>query len=463
MRPPLPWPWPRLPWAQPGPGASAGPGLPGGFKGKVLKMAGGTAVAQGLLVLASPVLTRLYAPADFGVLAVYVAIMAVTAVVASLRYEFALPIPQDDEDAYPLLAVCLLLVAATTCLASLALHGFQGRILAWMDAPALAPFLWLVPVSILGAGLYQVFTCWAIRKGAYGRIARTRMTQSGTQLAVQVAMGLLVKGPLGLLVGDALGRSNGSRTLAMVDGRRDWERLRRVDPARMVRAVVRFRRFPALASGTALLNTFNLRCPALLLAVYFGPAVAGSFALAQRVFALPSSIIGESVAQVYFGEFAGRARSDPAGLMALFRGTVRRMFLLGLPLMAAAMAGGWFLFPVIFGAAWREAGLFVVALAPMALAQFSAACADSTLVVLERQDLALFREAARTLLLLGGIVAAYLLHWAPWRAVFLFGATGTLAYVIYGLITWHAIRRHRRAVPAAAPAGGAEGAPGVPR
>jgi O-antigen/teichoic acid export membrane protein len=430
----------RLPFRLPGARLS-------GFRLKVLQVAGGTATAQALLLLASPVLTRLYTPADFGVLVVYVAILAMSVIVASLRYEYALPIPQDDGEAVNLLAVCILLVATTTCLASLALHLLKGRILAWMAAPGLAPYLWLVPVSLSGAGFYQVFNCWAIRKGAYGRIARTKVTQSLTQLAVQVGVGSLVKGPLGLLVGDAVGRSNGTRTLAMLDWRGDWQRLRRVSPGGMWRATVRFRRFPAISSGTALMNTFNLRVPGLLLAIYFGPAVAGCFALAQRVFALPSSVVGESVAQVYFGEFARQAKRDAGGLMVLFRGTVRRMFFLGLPLMLAAMGAGWFLFPLVFGPKWREAGVFVVAIAPMALAQFTAACADSTLVVLERQDLALVREAARTGLLLTGIVAAYLLKWPPRRAIFLFGATGTLAYTLYGFITWHAIRQHRGAAP----------------
>jgi O-antigen/teichoic acid export membrane protein len=430
-----------------GPDAARAASGAGSFRRKVLQVAGGTAVAQGLLLLASPALTRLYAPADFGVLVVYQAILAFTVIVASLRYEYALPIPQDDGEAVDLLALCLLLVATVTCLAALVLYRFQDRVLAWMDAPGLAPHLWLVPVSILGAGLYQVFNCRAIRKGAYSRMARTRMTQAVTQLAVQMTLGALVRGPLGLLAGDAVGRSNGSRTLAALDWRQDWARLRRVRPGGMWRAAVRFRRFPAIASGTALMNTCNLRLPALLLAIHYGPAVAGCFALAQRVFALPSSVIGESVAQVYFGEFARRAKDDPGALMGLFRGTVRRMFLLGLPVMVAAMGAGWGLFPALFGSAWREAGRFVVALAPMALAQFTAACADSTLVVLERQDLALVREAARSGLLLGAIAAADLLRWPPRPAVFLFGAMGALAYTLYGLVTWHAIRQHRRAGP----------------
>lgn len=374
-------------------------------------------------------------------------ILAVLVIIASLRFEYALPIPKDDGQAVDLLALCLLLVAVSTCLGALLLHALRERILGWMGAPALAPYLWLVPVSVLGAGCYQVFNCWAIRKGGYARIARTKVTQSLTQLGVQMAVGSLVPGPLGLLVGDAAGRTNGTRTLAMLDWRNDWALLRRVTWGGMWRAATRFRRFPAIASGTALMNTCNLRIPALLLAIAFGPAVAGCFALAQRVFALPSSVIGESVAQVYFGEVARVARGDAGGLMALFRGTLRRMFLLGLPLMATAMAAGWFLFPVVFGAAWREAGVYVAAIAPMALAQFTAACADSSLVVLERQDLALVREVARTGLLLSGILVAHLLRWPPRAAVFLFGATGTLAYTLYGLITWYAIRQHRRAAP----------------
>ena len=413
-----------------------------GFRLKVLQVAGGTAVSQGMLILASPVLTRMYSPADFGVLAVYLSLVSVLVIVASLRYEFALPIPEDDDQAIQLLALCLVLVAVTTSLASVALYLARERVLGWMGAPGLGPFLWLVPVSILGAGLYQVFNCWAIRKGRYGRIARTKVTQGLTTLSLQLAVGAVAGGPVGLLLGDAAGRSNGTRTLAMLDWREDWRLLRTVTWAGVWKAAVRFRRFPFISSSTALMNSLNLRLPALLLAIHYGPTVAGGFILAQRVFALPSSVIGESVAQVYFGEFARMSNQGPAGLMGLFQGTVKRMLALGLPLMLLSSLGGWLLFPVIFGSAWKEAGLFVVAIAPMAMAQFGLACADSSLLVLERQDLAFYREGLRSGLLAGAILAAYLLGLGATRAVFLFGAAGTVAYLGYGLITWYAIAQH---------------------
>jgi len=413
-----------------------------GFRLKVLQVAGGTAVAQGLLVLASPLLTRLYTPADFGVMVVYVALVSLGVTVASLRYELALPLPRTEPEAAALLLLCVLMAMATTALGGLVIHLMRERILGWMGEPGLGPFLWLVPVSTLGAGLYQIFNCWGIRKERYDRIARTRITQSITHLAVQIGVGAFVHGPAGLLVGDAVGRTNGTRTLAMLEWRKDLASMRRVTLADLAAAAFRYRSFPIYSSATAVLNTVNLRMPGLLLAIYYGPAVAGCFALAQRVFALPSSVIGESVAQVFFGESAqlGQGRS----LMPLFLGTVRRMFLLGLPLMALTSLAGWFLFPTVFGAAWKAAGTFVVAIAPMALAQFTGACVSSALVVLERQDLALVREVLRSGLFFGGIVAAWLLKWDAQRAVFLFGLTGTLSYGIYGWITWYAIRRHDR-------------------
>jgi len=408
---------------------------------KVLQVAGGTAISQGLLVLASPVLTRLYSPADFGVLAVYLYLVTTLVIVASFRYESALPIPEDDREAIQLLAVCVLLVALTTSLASVGLYLARERILSWMGSPALAAYLWLVPVSILGAGSYQVFNCWAIRKGGYGRIARTKVTQGLTTLGLQLAVGAVAPGPVGLLVGDAAGRTNGTRTLAMLDWREDWRRLRTVRPGEMWRVLVRFRRFPFISSGTAFMNTLNLRLPALLLAVHFGPAVAGGFTLAQRVFALPSSVIGESVAQVYFGECA-RLNHGGGNLMALFLGTVKRMALLGLPVMLLSSLAGYYLFPVVFGPAWKEAGFFAVAIAPMALAQFAGACADGSLLVLERQDLSFYREVLRSTLLAGAILAAYLLKLRPLGAVCLFGAAGMVAYLGYGLVTWYAIHSH---------------------
>ena len=48
----------------------------GGFARSVSILAGGTAMAQALAIAASPILTRLYKPSDFGALQVFISLMA---------------------------------------------------------------------------------------------------------------------------------------------------------------------------------------------------------------------------------------------------------------------------------------------------------------------------------------------------------------------------------------------------
>jgi O-antigen/teichoic acid export membrane protein len=70
-----------------------------GFFRNVAILAGGTAIAQALNVLTAPIITRLYTPNDLGNLSVYISIYSILVVVASWRYETAIPLPKDDETA----------------------------------------------------------------------------------------------------------------------------------------------------------------------------------------------------------------------------------------------------------------------------------------------------------------------------------------------------------------------------
>ena len=74
-------------------------------------MAGG-ALAQALPLLLGPLLTRLYAPAEFGVYHLFAAVAANLAVVACARYEHALPLARDDAEAQALVALCRWLLLA---------------------------------------------------------------------------------------------------------------------------------------------------------------------------------------------------------------------------------------------------------------------------------------------------------------------------------------------------------------
>ena len=102
------------------------------FKQKFIRsiglLAGGTAFAQLLALLALPALTRLYTPEDFTVLASYISILALLTVVACLRFEIAIPIPKDKETAVNLLVISIVSVFAITIITCVSLFFLAEKI-----------------------------------------------------------------------------------------------------------------------------------------------------------------------------------------------------------------------------------------------------------------------------------------------------------------------------------------------
>ena len=77
----------------------------------IAKLVLGTVGGRVVLLLAMPVVTRLYKPADFELLAVYAALVGTVAVASCLRFEIAIPLADSDDDAVHLLVLSLMSVA----------------------------------------------------------------------------------------------------------------------------------------------------------------------------------------------------------------------------------------------------------------------------------------------------------------------------------------------------------------
>jgi len=406
----------------------------GTFGRNVALLSAGTALGQGIVVLASPVLTRLYAPEDFGVLAVYMALVSVVSTVASLRYELAIPLPERDADARSLLQLALVLVLAVSVVLAGVVGFWGGALAAWLKVPALEPYIWLVPAGVALVGAYQALTYWAVRQGAFGAVARTKLSQGLGNVLTQVLLGLLGSKAAGLLVGDVAGRSAGIATLARRAGF-----VGKVEGHRLAAVAVRYRKFPLLSAGSSLINAAGLQLPQLLLAGFYGPQVAGWYLLVQRVMGSPTSLVGQATAQVYLREAARLRREAPERLRALYFATGRKLLLLGaVPIGAVGLVAPW-VFAPIFGRAWETAGRYMQVLVPLFVLQFVVYPLSQTLNVLERQELQFLWDLLR--LVIVGLVLwlPYVKGWGAMGAMVGLGVGGAAAYVALGGFGVHAL------------------------
>ncbi|MGH6886719.1 MAG: lipopolysaccharide biosynthesis protein, partial [Geminicoccales bacterium] len=311
----------------------------------------GAALGQLIVLAASPLVTRLYTPEDFGVLGVFSALLGILGIAVCLRYELAIPLAEDDASVVNLLALSLVVTLLLSLLVGVTLWSWGEVITGWFNAEALHPLLWLLPIGLLAVGCARALTHWAIRRQAFGRITRTRISRSLGQVTTQIACGYLALGPFGLLVGQIIGQAAGITTLALAFHRIDGRLWRAIRLHGMARVAARFGHLPTLATGAALLDSGGRLAPALLVAALYGVEVAGWFALAQRILVTPVSF-SVAVAQVYLSEAPRLARAGGDGMYALFKATTWRLLVFGVLSLGVVVVAGPQLFGLVFGSVW---------------------------------------------------------------------------------------------------------------
>lgn len=350
-------------------------------------LVGGTTSAQAMLVLASPLLTRLYTPEDFGLLAVYAGLLALFSVVASLRYELAIPLPESNEEAANVVILSLVTVLIMTFISGLMVLVAGSRIAEILGVPALAGYFWLLPLGVLLLGGYKVFKYWAIRVKAFGDVAKTRISQSLGMLAVQI-FGFKL-GAVALLLGQAAGHGFGSIRLAkLTTGHNEF---RQWTWAGVLKAAKRYKQFPIFSTWGALFNTAGTQLPPILFASLFSAGAAGLYALAHRVLAMPMSVIGEAVSKVFFANAAEAHRAGRLG--PLVAGIHSKLAELAMPVTLLLIVAGPHLFSFVFGEEWRQAGEFARYMAPWLYMVFITSPLSTLFSVLERQRLGMIFQA----------------------------------------------------------------------
>ena len=264
----------------------------------------GTGTAQFIGIAVSPILTRLYSPAEFGSYSVALAILSIIAVLSTLAYEEAIPLPGSDLGAANVLALCVVIAMVAGGMVMLVLLAVGPSLLEMAGAPELAPIAFVLAIAVIGNGMVLAFLGWAIRMKAYGQIAANRLTRAGTGAVTQVAFGLLGWGAFGLLLGAILAIGAALARLAAVAWRANNDAFRQVSTAGIRESAHRYRRFPLLTAPAMLLNTIGLEAPLLIVVALFGAAVGGQFALAYRVMAMPLTLVANAIGKTYFAEAA---------------------------------------------------------------------------------------------------------------------------------------------------------------
>jgi O-antigen/teichoic acid export membrane protein len=398
----------------------------GSFVKNVSMLVGGTAFAQLLTIILLPILTRLYSPEDFGVLAVYLSFVSLISVVACLRMEIAIPIPKEDKDAVALFVLSLGSVVVITLLTAVGTTLFFKQI-HQATGGKLEGYVWLIPLSVFFSGIYAALQYWATRHKAFSLVAKTRLSQAVSGSSMQIGLGYAGLAPFGLLVGQLVSMGAGIIGLSGYFIKNSSLLLRNINVSELKSVFKRYDRFPKYSTWEAFANSGAIQIPVILIAYYAVSAEAGFLMLAMRLLSAPMSLIGGAVAQVYLAEAS--EKNYEGQLRQFTQKTVRTLAKIGIPPILFAGVAAPFLIPIIFGKEWQRAGMMIAWMSPWFLMQFITSPVSMALHITNNQKIAMLLQFFGLLLRVGCVVISglYFKHYI----VEIYALSGLVFYLIY--------------------------------
>ncbi len=409
------------------------------FKNKLFKdvatLVGGTGIAQALPILISPILSRMYTPDEFGILAFYMAAIAIFGVASTGRYEMAVLLPNDDNKAYNLAGFSVILSLVVSGITFVIFMIFGDKILELFGFRSMSVLYYSIPAGIFALGLFQVSTFLLNRVQHYKGIASTKIARSGSVSVTQLLFGLTGFSTFGLVLGKLFGELGSAIYARWLASRNHAFKNSRLSWIVMKAEALTYLEMPKINAPHAVSTTLSNQLPNILLAGFFNPAIAGFYNLSFRICYAPVMLISGSVYQVY-SRTVSENQKEGDNIHRFTLSIVKKLTLAAIIPFTILLFFAPPLFDFIFGTDWRIAGFYSQLLAPMLFFTFIVSPITYIPILLGYQRKAFFLDVFYLILRITALSTGFFMDSAT-IAIAGYSAVGVifLGYLLFWLLS----------------------------
>ena len=372
-------------------------------------------------------LTRLYNPEEFGLLAVLMSFMYLLGILFTGKYEFAILLPENDVKGIALLKFCLFLSLFffIVCIVAILLLDFIFDIGKW---------IYFLPILGMLTAVHQSFTIWFNRKKNYTLLSKDKIFRVVVNMSIAISMGFLGYTTYGLSLALLLSQSLAVSIFIYIFFKN--YSFKKIEISTHLKQVAkRYIDFPKYILPSTLSQRGAVELPILFLTKFFDSAATGYFSLAQKVFIAPASLIVSSISNVFRQE-ATMLYQKQGHFDVLLVGLVKRLAIFVIPCIVLSYFVIIDVFVFVFGGEWRVAGEYAQLLLPLFMLQFIVSPVSTAIIVVEKQKVLLF---VQLFLLLGSAFALFIgYYWlnSSRASVLMFSLMYSLKYIIELLLSY---------------------------
>ncbi len=399
----------------------------------MLLLISGNGIAQVVPLLVYPLLTRLFAPEEFGVLAFLFSVHSISLILSTARLDMAIILPKKDDDAKGLVNAGLSTALLVSILIPVAAYAGSGLIKNNPGIPDLGIWYYLLSITVFFTALALQAKGWCTRKKLFISLVFYTIVLNVLTSGLKLLFGVLGLSD-GLLTAFVVAQVAATLMLLLRMRYRDHNLpqirfFRREDFS----CVTPYLNFPKFNLPHALVNTLSSQLPVLILTFYFSGFITGQFAVAYALLFKPVHVYAGSVSQVLSQKSVELIHNE-LPVWPVIQKYMLRTFLLAIVPALIILFFAPAIFGFVLGEEWTEAGRICRLLVPWPVAVLFGGSLSFIPNLFNQQFKSMLADIAYIVIRLAALMTGVLTN-NVYLGLFLFAISAVV--VIGGLLLWY--------------------------
>lgn len=361
------------------------------FLKNVAVLSGGTLIAQVLPILFTPLLGRLYNDQAMGIYTIYVSIINITQQIACFRYDYAIVVADDDEEAGGSFLLSCLLAVGFSLLMAVIMWPFIPQIggMLNLNTPMEQASLWAVPFTTLICGTTTAVNYFNVRHEKYKTISSATIIKAVASIVIQiglyylfVALGWREYVFWGLVLGQLFSNFFGNLRMFMTLRGRIHRSMFRLPF--LWEIAKKNSHYPKYMLPSGLANSLTMNITPLTISAAYSVGETGLYGMVNRILGLPLTMISNSVSQVFLKQ-ASMDKENKNDLDKTFANVAKWLAVIGIIPFAILFLFGEPLLRLFLGSNWTGTGMILKLVIPLFAVRFVVVPLTSSAIALGKQ------------------------------------------------------------------------------
>ncbi|HDF1316441.1 TPA: type 8 capsular polysaccharide synthesis protein Cap8K [Staphylococcus aureus] len=353
------------------------------FIGDSFLMILSSGIAQVILIITTPIITRLYSPAEFGEFTIFSNIAMILIPIINARYDLLIVNAKNDRSANILSQISFLI----SLLILLILIPILA-ISAWLYPNFILDFIFIIIMLFL-VSLTNIFTNYLNKERKYKVLSLINVFRAGSMALLQIIFGLLSLGSLGLIIGFSLSYITGI-TLGYKTFKKHFNIVRNKEETKAL--FLENKNQLVYSTPSILLNSLSFSVVVFFIGILYTNTEVGVYGMAIRVLGIPVTIISLGLSKIFMQQANDYyiERGNFRNLLLKFSSTlVIVSIILYVPLYLFSEE----LVNILLGHSWVDAITVIKIVIPLFVIRLIVSTVSLSVIVLQKQQLELILQA----------------------------------------------------------------------